>query len=185
MNTTVSRWGTVLILLVSALWIIASRAEAGSTTGGGIPAPRQGFMAPDFALPSFAGENLRLSELRGQAVIVNVWASWCPPCQAEMPALQKVYEDYHDQGVEILGVNAANSDKEADARAKAAGWGLTFPLLLDFTGEVSRQYQIQSLPTTFFIDGQGVVRNVVVGGPMSEALLRIEVEKLLAQKAAP
>lgn len=179
------RWGIITILLVSGLWVVWSRAEPGSTTAGRIPAPRQGFLAPDFSLTSFDGHSLRLSDLRGQAVIVNVWASWCPPCQAEMPAMQRVYQAYHAQGLEILGVNAAHSDQETEARAKAESWGLSFPLLFDLDGEVSRQYQVQSLPSTFFIDAQGIIQNVVVGGPMAEALLRIEVEKLLAQKAIP
>ncbi len=180
MKVITHRGTILLILLLSAGWVIWSRAEPGGSER--FAAPRVGFMAPDFNLTAFDGRAYHLHDLRGQVVIVNLWASWCGPCQAEMPTLEQIYREYHAQGLELLGVNATltQANEEAQARRKAEEWGLTFPLLLDPDGSVLQQYEGRSLPSTFLIDAQGVVQKVIVGGPISEALLRIEVEKLLA-----
>ena len=127
------------------------------------------------------GEIIQLSELRGRPVMVNIWASWCMPCRAEMPALERAYQDYHAQGFEILAVNSTIQDSPQNAANFASEYGLTFKILFDDQGEVTRQYQVQALPSTFFIDEKGIINEVVVGGPMSEALLRTRVENLLKQ----
>ena len=95
--------------------------------------------------------------------------------------MQQAYADFRDQGFEILAVNATNQDSLSDALQFAADLGLTFPILLDTQGEVSQLYQLRSLPTSFFIDRQGVIREVVIGGPMSEALLRIRIQEMLEE----
>jgi peroxiredoxin len=100
-----------------------------------------------------------------------------------MPALENVYQEYQLQGLEILAVNAANQDDPAQAVAFAQSLGLSFPILFDSHGEVSEQYQVRALPSTYFVDAQGVIREVIVGGPMSEALLRIRVRQLLEPDA--
>jgi cytochrome c biogenesis protein CcmG/thiol:disulfide interchange protein DsbE len=174
---------SAIILLISAGWIWLSASPAGATTQGAIPVPRQGFQAPDFSLSNTQGEIVRLSSLRGQPVIVNLWASWCTPCKAEMPAIQKVYEQYADQGLVVLGVNATNQDNIQVATQFVEDYGLTFPILLDMDGQVSRLYLLNALPTTFFIDGHGNIQEVVVGGPMAEALLKIRVEQLIEKTA--
>lgn len=93
--------------------------------------------------------------------------------------MQRVFEAYQAQGFIILAVNATSQDQMTSALEFAAEMGLTFPLLFDQSGEVSRLYQVQALPTSFFIDSQGIIQEVVVGGPMSEALLEIRVKQLL------
>lgn len=174
---------TLLILAGGAAWIWASRADPKMTTGGEIPAPIQGFQAPDFELNTLQGGSEQLSALRGKPVLVSLWASWCPPCKAEMPAFEKVYRQYADQGFTVLAVNASNQDNLADAQAFVKANGLTFPILLDTQGRVSQLYDLRSLPTSFFIGRDGIIREVVVGGPISEAGLQIRVERLL--KDAP
>lgn len=169
----------VLVLVLGAAWIWVSKASPGDTTGGGIPAPHEGFLAPDFSLTTASGGTITLSELRGRPLIINLWASWCTPCRAEMPAMDSVYNQYKDQGFTILGVNVTSQDDPAKAAAFVEEMGLTFPILFDFQGEVSRLYKSSALPTSFFVDKNGVIQRVVVGGPMSEALLRIRVEELL------
>src|SRR3990170_1855809 len=82
---------TTLVLLAGLVWTFRSAVPASATTGGLTPSPRVGFAAPDFSLDLLGGGQVTLSDLRGRAVIVNLWASWCPPCRAEMPALQRVY----------------------------------------------------------------------------------------------
>lgn len=167
------------LLAFAAAWIWLSRVPAGETTQGMIPAAQKGFLAPDFALETANGEVIRLSELRGRPVIVNVWASWCPPCREEMPALERVYQSYREQGAVILGVNSTAQDDRREALAFATEQGLTFPILFDTDGQVTKLYGIRALPTTYFIDAQGKIQDVIAGGPMAEALLRIRVEQLL------
>ncbi len=164
--------GTAWIWLTAALW---SPAE------GTISAPQQGFLAPDFTLQTLDGETITLSELRGQAVLVNLWASWCVPCRAEMPAMQRVYDEYKGQGFVVLAVNVTSQDSASAAAAFVRQYGLNFPILLDVEGSVSRAYEQRAFPTSFFIGRDGVIREVVIGGPMAEALLRTRVESLLAE----
>jgi len=170
----------VVALSLGAGWTFLSRIPATATNPGERPpSPRQGFMAPDFTLDLLGGGQVKLSDLRGKPVMVNLWASWCPPCRAEMPAIEKVYRDYKDLGLVVLGVNTTNQDSEADAAAFVHEYGLTFPIPLDRDGSVSVRYALRGLPTTFFIDRKGIIRSVVVGGPMSEAVIRSNVEDLL------
>lgn len=176
------RWSVLMVsvLALGAAWTFVSRVPLAATTGGAPPpSPRAGFSAPDFTLDRLGGGQMALSELRGKAVIVNLWASWCPPCRAEMPAIEKVYRAYKDQGFEVLAVNTTFQDSEADAAVFGRDFGLTFPILLDRTGAVSKRYLLMGLPTTFFIDRRGVIREVVVGGPMSEAVIESKVQALL------
>jgi peroxiredoxin len=172
---------SILILVLGAAWIWASAAPESGTTNGAIPAPQEGFLAPDFSLQTLDGKTVSLAALRGQPVLLNLWASWCGPCRAEMPAMQRVYEEYQDQGFVILAVNATNQDRVNSVGAFVAEHGLTFPVLLDTDATVSQAYQLRSLPTTFFIDQGGIIQEVVIGGPMSEALLHTRVEKLLTE----
>ena len=177
-----SQWTifSLVIFLAGVGWIWISRAPGGSAAAQ-FPAARQGFLAPDFSLQTLSGKTIALSSLRGQPVLINLWASWCTPCQAEMPAIQRVYQDYRARGFQVLAVNATNQDDPGKATAFAQQLGLTFPILLDSNGSVGQQYQLQSLPTSFFVDGNGVIREVVVGGPMSETLLRVRVEDLFKE----
>jgi len=170
---------TALVVLAGIVWTLRSSVPAGATTGGLTPSPRVGFAAPDFTLDLLGGGRVTLSDLRGKAVIVNLWASWCPPCRAEMPALQRVYEANGARGLEILAVNTTFQDSQAGAEEFVREFGLTFPVPLDRTGEVSRSYLLRALPTTFFVDRDGVIRNLVLGGPMSETTIQTAVEELL------
>lgn len=176
------RWMTLsaIILALGTWWTFLSRVPPAATTGGAPPpSPREGFSAPDLTLDSLGGGQMTLAELRGQVVMINLWASWCPPCRAEMPAIEKVYQAYKAQGLIVLGVNTTFQDTEADAQAFVREFGLTFPILLDRDGAASRRYQLRGLPSTFFIDRRGIIRSVVIGGPMSEALIQSKVEDLL------
>lgn len=96
-----------------------------------------------------------------------------------MPAIEKVYRAYKDLGLEVLAVNTTDQDSESAAAGFIAELGLTFPVPLDRTGAVSAAYILRGLPSTYFIDREGVIRSVVVGGPMSESLIQSKVEELL------
>ncbi|GAB4504662.1 MAG: TlpA disulfide reductase family protein [Anaerolineales bacterium] len=170
---------SILLLAAGLTWSLVSADHSGNSTAGQIPAPRQGFLAPDFSLQTLTGENLRLADLRGQVILVNLWASWCPPCRAEMPTLQKMYAEYKDQGFTILAVNMTSQDDPAAIQPFVQQYGITFPVLLDPNGDTARLYELRSLPSSFFLDRQGIIREVVIGGPMAEALLRTRIETLL------
>lgn len=170
---------SALILAAGLAWIWVSKAPPGSVSGGGIPAPQTGFQAPDFELTGLAGETYRLTELRGRPLLVNFWASWCVPCRSEMPAMERVFQQYRARGFLILAVNTTNQDRPAAVGAFTTELGLSFPILLDQDGSISDLYQLRALPTSFFIDERGTIKDVVIGGPMSEALLAIRVEQLL------
>ncbi len=171
----------VVVLAVGSVGLWLSAAPAGETTGGLIPAPRKGFLAPSFSLESLAGEEIQLSDYRGQVVVLNLWASWCPPCRAEMPAFQSIHHEYKDQGLVVLGVNMTFQDSLPAASAFVDEFGLTFPILLDRTGLVANTYRMRALPSTFIIDREGVIREVIVGGPVSELTLQSMITNILSQ----
>ncbi len=165
-----------LAVIASVAWIGIS-AQPNALTNEF--APQEGFSAPDFTLKTPNGETYTLSELKGKAVLINLWATWCPPCRAEMPAMQKLYEEYQSQGLVILAVNATYQDYPLSIAPFINEYGLTFPILLDETGETAAAYQLRSLPSSYFINRAGIIAEVVIGGPMSEALLRTRIEKIL------
>jgi len=179
MSTTQRRITYATILVIGLAWIFISADKSGTSTAGLIPAPQKGFLAPDFELKTTTGEAIKLSDLRGQAVLVNLWATWCPPCRAEMPAIEKVYNEYKDDGLVVLAVNMTYQDTFSNIAPFVDEYGLTFPILLDETGSVGKDYQLRSLPSSFFVDRKGIIREVVIGGPMAEALLRTRVEDIL------
>ncbi|UCC65766.1 MAG: redoxin domain-containing protein [Anaerolineae bacterium] len=170
----------LLLLALGVVWIALSRVpvEAASARRDRAPLPQTGFAAPDFTLHTLDGQTVRLSDLRGQAVLVNFWATWCPPCRAEMPAIQQVYDRYRDHGFTVLAVNL--QERDAQVAAFADQFGLTFPILLDRSGDVFERYRVRALPSTFFIDRSGGIRNVTVGGPMTEAFIEGQVVDLVS-----
>lgn len=171
------------ILILGAVWTVISRAPGlSSQQAAPPPNPKTGFAAPDFMLGTLDGGQLTLSQLQGHPVVLNLWASWCLPCRKEMPAIEKAYERYKDQGLIVVGLNMTSQDSVSDVRAFVEQLGLTFPIVLDRDGAVSERYQLLGLPSTFFIDRKGIIRSVVVGGPMSEATIQSNIEDLLQEK---
>ena len=114
-----------------------------------------GRLAPELQLENLAGEQVRLSDLRGRPVMINFWAAWCGFCRIELPEMQEVYESYRDQGFTILAVDV--QDDRTEVKSFVEELGLTFPVLLDSRGEVSRSYRIRGLPTSYFVDQDGVI----------------------------
>ena len=179
MQQTQRRIIYLIILIVGFTWIFISADRSGASTSGKIPAPQQGFFAPDFELKTTGGEAIKLSDLRGQAVLVNLWATWCPPCRAEMLAIEKVYQEYKEEGFTVLAVNMTYQDDPLAVIPFVNEQGLAFPILLDETGAMASAYQLRSLPSSFFIGRDGIINEAVIGGPMSEALLRTRIEDIL------
>jgi cytochrome c biogenesis protein CcmG, thiol:disulfide interchange protein DsbE len=173
------RMAYFLVLALGLVWILISADRSGASTSGQVPAPQQGFLAPDFELKNPSGETVKLSGLRGQAVLVNLWATWCPPCRAEMQSIEKMYQEYKDEGFTVLAVNMTYQDDPLAVMPFVHEQGLTFPILLDETAEMANAYQLRSLPSSYFIRRDGIINEVVIGGPMSEALLRTRIEGIL------
>ena len=123
--------------------------------GIGMQVPKDSLTATDFALDSLDGKTSSLSAHKGRFVFLNFWATWCPPCRSEMPAMQALYSRLEARGFVILAVDLA--EKADTVRAYVKENGLTFPVLLDKTGEVGGTYGAQSIPTTYLIDREGKV----------------------------
>jgi len=118
----------------------------------------EGQPAPDFALKSSTGKNLRLSEYRGDVVMINFWATWCGPCRQEMPLLDELYARYQRVGFNLLGVNIDDDSRRAMKMVDELG--VNFPVLFDAGKEVSKLYEVDAMPVTILVDREGTVRYV-------------------------
>jgi len=140
-----SFWRRLVVLLWSGLLLAAP--VRGEVSQG---------IAPDFTLKSHGGENVRLSEFRGEVVMINFWASWCGPCRQEMPLLDQLYAEYQPLGFTILGVNV--EEDTAQARALLEEVPVSFPVLFDTQSQVSKLYDVVAMPSTVLLDRDGNVR---------------------------
>ncbi|GAB4565275.1 MAG: TlpA disulfide reductase family protein [Anaerolineae bacterium] len=165
------------LLVIGVAWILPNRITEMGLPAAQARAAQKGLIAPEIQVPRLGGGELSLREMEGQIIVLNFWATWCPPCRAEMPALERVYEERSAEGLVVIGIN--QMEPEAQVQAFVEEFGLTFPIGLDLDGSVSQAYRARALPMTYFIDRQGTIRDIVVGGPMSEALLRSKIDELM------
>jgi peroxiredoxin len=141
--------------------------------------PEVGDEAPNFTLITLDGKEMSLKDLRGKAVMLNFWGTWCAPCREEMPAMQKAYEKYKDNGFEIVAINIAETDVAASSFAKQ--YGLTFPIWMDRDREAVRLYGIGPIPSSFFLDPNGVITKRVEG-PLDVSQLELYINPILPRK---
>ncbi|HEY4601323.1 MAG TPA: TlpA disulfide reductase family protein [Cerasibacillus sp.] len=135
----------------------------------------KGNLAPDFELETLDGEKVSLSDFRGKRVMLNFWATWCPPCRAEMPDMQKFHEN---KDVVILAVNLTETESSKDnVPTFVEDYGITFRVPLDEDSSVSTLYQIRPIPTTYLIDSNGMIHNVAFGAINYELMVQ-EFEKM-------
>jgi peroxiredoxin len=176
--------GIVVAIVGGLLWYESRESDVTQDGFGSIELPSTlnstgrdpeadlGRAAPDFVLETLDGGTLRLSDLQGQPLLVNFWATWCGPCRIEMPELVLSYLDHRDEGFAVLAVN----QREADARVQpfVDEFELPFPILMDRDGEVARTWRVggpmQGLPSSYFIDREGVVQKVVYGAVTEKTL---------------
>jgi cytochrome c biogenesis protein CcmG, thiol:disulfide interchange protein DsbE len=186
---TVQHWNMLLIaaLLLGSSWIYITRdqtagiitaSQSYSAPSDSQAAAQVGAFAPSFTLPSTTGEQIDLASLRGQVVLVNIWATWCPPCRAEMPAIQASYTSYRDQGFVVLAIN--QREDAAVVQAYLDQHQLTIPTLLDTDGAVGALYQANALPSSFLIGRDGTVR-AVYRGPLPLGVINAAVGALIAE----
>jgi peroxiredoxin len=136
-------------------------APAGANSA---PAPIAGSPAPDFTLKTLDGSTASLSQYRGQPVLINFWASWCPPCRLEMPDLVRVYEANKTKEFVLLGINLTFQDALPDVKSFVEEFKMTFPVLLDDTGKVTNDlYRLRALPMSVFVDRSGVIIRIHIG----------------------
>lgn len=139
---------------------------------------RSSGMAPDFTLTSFEGETVTLSELRGQVAIINFWASWCPPCRDEAPYLESTWRKYQDQGVFFIGVDYADTEKEALAYINE--FDITYFNGPDVGTRISQAYRMDGVPETYYVAKSGELRGTKIG-PLIPPELNQKIEELLAE----
>ena len=140
----------------------------------------EGQSAPDFVLKSSAGNNLRLSEYRGDVVMINFWATWCGPCRQEMPLLDDLYRRYERVGFTLLGVNIDDDSRRAMKMIEELG--VNFPVLFDDGKDVSKLYAVEAMPVTVLVDREGTVRHVHHGyKPGYEEKYLTEIRALLRE----
>lgn len=168
-----SHWRGLMIvaLVLGVAWVNLSRLSADELqTDLAHEAPMVGFLAPDFSLMTTDGDRVQLSALRGQPVVLNFWATWCPPCREEMPALEALWQRHNRGEVLILGIDQGESAATVERFARNTVQ-TSFPLLLDIRREIGAEYNVRALPTTFFIDAEGRIQEIKVGGPLNLATL--------------
>jgi cytochrome c biogenesis protein CcmG/thiol:disulfide interchange protein DsbE len=142
--------------------------------------PTAGNPAPQYAAPTLSGDTLALADLQGQAVLLNIWATWCPPCREEMPALEALHRDMADEGLRVVAVSVDSRSAAGDVRQFLDEYGITFTVLHDPDEQVSRTFRTTGVPETYLIDRDGTIVKRWIGkidaaseavrGPVREAL---------------
>lgn len=161
-----NRWLTGAMAAMIAILLVGGAFRP--APAGREARPEVGYPAPAFGLTDVAGKPVRLSDYRGRAVMINFWATWCPPCKAEMPEIQKLQADIPE--LVILGIDSGDMDPaEVDAFMQKAGY--TWRVPFDANGKVSISYRVLSIPTSYFIDQDGIIRAKYMG-PMSLPLMK-------------
>lgn len=166
---------TTVVLFIAAILIIAVIVFQERQQVGNQP----GMLAEDFTLPMYEQKEGSLSDYFGDVIVLNMWASWCAPCKKEMPDLMKLQEDYGDEGLQVLAVNAHYTERTAnDAPNFIEEIGITLPVMFDVDGVVWDKYQLIGLPTTYIIDRKGRIKHKIPGEVNYEGLKEM-IEPLL------
>lgn len=167
MRTKVSSWASALVVLMFVGLMVLKLRQ---------PNPWVGKPAPDFTLAVVHGEGaaegdrVRLSDLKGQLVVLDFWASWCEPCRQSVPILNQAAKTLAAEGVRVYGVNSEGFRPEALSRV-AARWQFAYPVLADPTAEAMNDYKVEALPSLFLIDKQGIVQQTYAGSPSAKRLI--------------
>jgi thiol-disulfide isomerase/thioredoxin len=161
----------LFLMLIPLLLLLVSGCSTTSGNGSGI-----GKLAPDFQLQDIENQSISLSNLRGNPVILNFWASWCGPCRDEMPLLQQTYEERESKGVLLLTVNLRETLSVAAQYMQDNG--LSFPVLLDTDGSVALSYNVTAIPTTFFLDIDGIIQATKLGSFSSVAEIESYISRI-------
>jgi thiol-disulfide isomerase/thioredoxin len=169
---------TVVVAVVGSIWIGMTAVKASALNTAGKPARAElGYIAPDFTLTSPAGDEVVLSKLKGKPIVLNFWATWCPPCRAETPALVAAHKQWGDE-ITIVGVDVLESPQLVTPFMSE--YGIKYPIALDSAGEVAAAYRVISYPTTYFIDSSGTIVQIA-NGPVNEAFLQTQLANMVGR----
>jgi peroxiredoxin len=160
----------IRIVLILTVTLAGSLANIGCSSGWNpSQVPEIGNLAPDFKLDNLNGQSVSLSDFHGKPVLLNFWASWCPPCRAEMPFIQETFtkKKWVDEGLIVLAIDIG--EKPSTVREFVNNYRLTFPVLLDTERDVSLEYYVRVIPTTVFIDREGIIQDIRIG-PFSSVM---------------
>lgn len=167
--------------------IVAAKDEPATAAAvpAAIPAgeaePTVGKFAPDFTLQTIDGQSVTLSSLRGKSILLNYWVTWCIPCLEEMPSIQALYQEYQSKDLVVLSVNGIAQDDLDKVQATLSEYAVTYPVVLDENDTVYKSYWLGFMPTSFFIDKQGVIRHIKLGSATAEEF-RLKIEQLLSDQ---
>ncbi len=172
----------VIVLFVVVLPASAQSREAAPSAASlapliekaGLQAVRPGVKMIDFNLETPAGSTVKLSSYAGKVVLLNFWATWCPPCRNEIPSIEALYAKFKDKGFVVLGVDLQEDPAAVSDFVKR--YGITYPVVLDQTGQVGSEYGARGIPLSFLIDRKGRITSGAIGGrewsgPATEALI--------------
>ncbi len=171
MRLTLNKILKVTLLVMLTLGLLVPGCSAGSE----LSKAQVGELAPKFQLQNLDGQSVALSNFRGKPVVLNFWATWCSPCRSEMPYIQQVYDEWSDKGLVVLTINIGESSTKV--KEFMQGYGLSFTVLLDTKEKVAQSYNIRGIPSTFFIDKDGIIQVKIIGAFPNKA----EIEKNLGK----
>lgn len=169
---------TALIIIGMVVWALYDNFQSEKISSSPVRTElneesgvRIGNLAADFTLTTLDGTQVNLSDYRGRRVLLNFWATWCPPCKAEMPHMERFYKAYQQEDIVILAVNLTHTEKSSNkVQAFVQDHELSFPIALDPTGEVSKEYKVRAYPTSFIIDSSGIIRDIYQGAISYETM---------------
>ena len=166
----------ILKVILVIIFVLGSLTTACQSSGGSGETPQGTKPAPQFQFTNNSGQLISLSDLQGKPVLINFWASWCSPCRQEMPYIQQIYNEWQEKGLVLLAINIGESASQAAEFMRSQG--LSFPVLLDPEGEIAGQYGVRAIPTSFFIDKDGIIQDMKVGAFHSKAEIESGLSKL-------
>jgi len=136
-----------------------------------------GKAAPNFQLQNLDGQSISLNDLKGKPVLVNFWATWCRPCVSEMPYIQEIYEEWSGKGLMVLAINRGESSSKVEEFLQSNN--LSLPVLLDTNKAVAQRYNIRGIPTTFFIDKEGIIQEIIIGAFPNKEAIETRLNKIM------
>ena len=166
-----------VMLVIILLSVLTSGLVMASCTPSSAQGVEVGDRAPDFQLQNLYGQSVSLSDQRGLPVLINFWATWCPPCRGEMPYIQGIYEEWSDKGLVVLAINIGESSSTVEGFMQSNS--LSFTVLLDTKQDVAQRYNIQYIPTTFFIDKDGIIQDKEIGPFQSKTQIENRLSKII------
>jgi len=163
---------TAILVMILTSGLLITGCSAGSE-----PTATVGKAAPDFELQNLEGQSISLNDLKGKPVLINFWATWCGPCVFEMPYLQEIHDEWSGKGLMVLAINRGESSSKVEQFLQSNN--LSLPVLLDTKLDVFRRYNIRSIPTTFFIDKDGIIQVKVIGAFPNKEAIENRVSKIM------